>query len=59
LVEETVGFPRAPFLIGFVLAVPLERFYFLRQVDGADVQLPVQPVEGRRFGSRESRADVA
>ncbi|GAA2181999.1 tripartite tricarboxylate transporter permease [Leucobacter tardus] len=23
------GFPRAPFLIGFVLAVPLERYYFL------------------------------
>jgi putative tricarboxylic transport membrane protein len=28
LLKET-GFPRAPFLIGFVLAVPLERYYFL------------------------------
>ena len=28
LLKET-GFPRAPFLIGFVLAIPLERYYFL------------------------------
>jgi TctA family transporter len=26
---KATGFPRAPFLIGFVLAVPLERYYFL------------------------------
>lgn len=26
---KTTGFPRAPFLIGFVLAIPLERYYFL------------------------------
>jgi hypothetical protein len=26
---KSTGFPRAPFLIGFVLAVPLERYYFL------------------------------
>ncbi len=37
LLKET-GFPRAPFLIGFVLAVPLERYYFLTDsvYDGAD-----------------------
>lgn len=36
LLKET-GFPRAPFLIGFVLAVPLERYYFLTDsvYDGA------------------------
>jgi putative tricarboxylic transport membrane protein len=28
LLKET-GFPRAPFLIGFVLAIPMERYYFL------------------------------
>jgi TctA family transporter len=28
-VMKTFGFPRAPFLIGFVLALPLERYYFL------------------------------
>jgi hypothetical protein len=26
---KSTGFPRAPFLIGFVLAIPLERYYFL------------------------------
>ncbi|MGX5360117.1 tripartite tricarboxylate transporter permease [Kocuria sp. KH4] len=26
---KTTGVPRAPFLIGFVLAIPLERYYFL------------------------------
>jgi TctA family transporter len=26
---KATGFPRAPFLIGFVLAIPLERYYFL------------------------------
>ncbi|MFC7328267.1 tripartite tricarboxylate transporter permease [Marinactinospora rubrisoli] len=32
------GFPRAPFLIGFVLAIPLERYYFLTDqvYDGLD-----------------------
>jgi putative tricarboxylic transport membrane protein len=35
---KATGFPRAPFLIGFVLAVPLERYYFLTDsvYDGAD-----------------------
>lgn len=28
-VLKSTGFPRAPFLIGFVLAIPLERYYFL------------------------------
>lgn len=28
---KSTGFPRAPFLIGFVLAIPLERYYFLTQ----------------------------
>ncbi|EMY34424.1 hypothetical protein D477_009740 [Arthrobacter crystallopoietes BAB-32] len=28
-VLKATGFPRAPFLIGFVLAIPLERYYFL------------------------------
>ncbi|MFC3995606.1 tripartite tricarboxylate transporter permease [Nocardiopsis sediminis] len=33
---KATGFPRAPFLIGFVLAIPLERYYFLtdRVYDG-------------------------
>lgn len=26
---KSTGFPRAPFLIGFVLAIPMERYYFL------------------------------
>lgn len=30
LLKET-GFPRPPFLIGFVLAIPLERYYFLTE----------------------------
>lgn len=28
-VLKSTGFPRAPFLIGFVLAIPMERYYFL------------------------------
>ena len=37
LLKDT-GFPRAPFLIGFVLAIPLERYYFLTDAvyDGAE-----------------------
>jgi hypothetical protein len=40
LLKET-GFPRAPFLIGFVLALPLERYYFLTDAvyDGAEWML--------------------
>lgn len=30
MLKET-GFPRPPFLIGFVLAIPLERYYFLTE----------------------------
>jgi putative tricarboxylic transport membrane protein len=35
---KATGFPRAPFLIGFVLAIPLERYYFLTDslYDGLD-----------------------
>jgi putative tricarboxylic transport membrane protein len=35
---KATGFPRAPFLIGFVLAIPLERCYFLTDslYDGFD-----------------------
>lgn len=28
---KATGFPRAPFLIGFVLAIPMERYYYLTQ----------------------------
>jgi putative tricarboxylic transport membrane protein len=42
LLKET-GFPRAPFLIGFVLAIPLERYYFLTDSVYAGAEWMLRP----------------
>jgi TctA family transporter len=42
LLKET-GFPRPPFLIGFVLAIPLERYYFLTEAVYAPSEWLMRP----------------
>ncbi len=42
LLKET-GFPRPPFLIGFVLAIPLERYYFLTEAVYAPTEWLTRP----------------